>query len=322
MVTGGAGFIGLHLVRKLINLDYEVFIVDNFYRGSLDRDFELILRDQRAKYINVNLNEVDLSEILLESNIDYIVHLAAIVGVKNVESNPLLVLDNNLSMLNGIIEFAKRQRNLKRLIFASTSEVYAGTLKFFGLEFPTKENTPLAISSEFDKRTTYALSKIYGEYLCAFSNLPYTILRPHNVYGPRMGLDHLIPEQLRRIWSARDGQSLSVTSPKHQRTFIYIDDAVETILRVMEQEKCEGKTLNLGCQKPEFTVLEVVQMCARIVGRNLQIVEGEDMLGSPLRRVPSVELLESLIEFKPKISLEQGISLTYDWYRQGFSHKS
>ena len=97
-------------------------------------------------------------------------------------------------MLRNIITFGKRQENLERLIFTSTSEVYAGTLKYFSLKIPTPENTPLALTELSENRTSYMLSKIYGEALCLHSGLPVTIVRPHNFYGPRMGLSHVIPE--------------------------------------------------------------------------------------------------------------------------------
>ena len=88
------------------------------------------------------------------------------------------------------IDIAKKQKRLKRLLFASTSEVYAGTLRYHGLEFPTTEETPLTVSDLRHPRTSHMLSKIYGEALLRQSNLPYTIFRPHNFYGPRMGMSH------------------------------------------------------------------------------------------------------------------------------------
>ena len=108
----------------------------------------------------------------------------------------------------------------------SSSEIYAGTLEYYGLKFPTKESTPITISNILNKRTTYMLSKIHGEVHCINKKkLPYIIVRPHNIYGPRMGYAHVIPELIKKI--KRQSKTIFIKSPNHGRTFCYIDDAVD-----------------------------------------------------------------------------------------------
>ena len=120
------------------------------------------------------------------------------IGVTHVMEKPYSVLYDNIRMLGNIIDLARRQSNLLKFFYASTSEIYAGTLKHFNLSIPTPEETPLAITDLSHPRTSYMLSKIYGEAMCQQASIPFTIFRPHNIYGPRMGMAHVIPEQLRK----------------------------------------------------------------------------------------------------------------------------
>src|SRR5262249_42666036 len=145
-----------------------------------------------------------------------------------------------------VIKVARRQTDLRRLIFPSTSEVYAGTLQYFGMPFPTPETTPLTVTDLAQPRTSYMLSKIYGEALCHHADVPFTIVRPHNVYGPRMGMAHVIPELLKRAYQAPTGGRLSVSSADHKRTFCYVDDAVEFIVRLAEAPTGLSGTFNIG----------------------------------------------------------------------------
>ena len=107
--------------------------------------------------------------------------------------------------------------------------------------------------------------------MCQQAGLPFTIFRPHNVYGPRMGMVHIIPEQLRQIWEAVSDTEVRVYSPYHRRSFCYIDDAVEMLKKMLETEACAGKTINLGNESPEVTIRQVVQTCIDVAGKKLTI---------------------------------------------------
>src|SRR5690606_18212413 len=196
----------------------------------------------------------------LDHDYDVIVHFAAIIGVTHVLQRPYEVLTHNVRLLENALEAARRQRALSRFVFASTSEVYAGTLAAFSMEIPTPESTPLAVADLSHPRTSYMLSKIYGEAMCRHSGLPFTVVRPHNVYGPRMGMAHVVPELLKRTYEARDGESLLVHSPRHKRTFCYVDDAVDLLVRIFETEKTAGTVLNLGSTDAEVSIAEVARI--------------------------------------------------------------
>ena len=314
LITGGAGFLGLHLANHLLNDDYEVHLLDNFSRGQKDKDLKKTL--SRSKIYSYDLDLLNKEQLLqLKNDFEIIIHLAAIIGVKHVEKQPHRVLLENNIMLSNIMDFAYRQNKLKSFLFASTSEVYAGTLKYFNLQIPTPENTPLALTSLNQPRTSYMLSKIYGEALCQYSDLPFIIFRPHNLYGPRMGMAHVIPEQLRKAYFAKDNSSINVSSTNHTRCFCYISDAVEMVKRFIEQENCIGNTFNVGVQEPEITIKELVQICHREVGKKLKIISGNDVADSPVRRSPDMTLTKKFIGYKPKVELHKGIAKTYEWYK-------
>ena len=198
LITGGAGFIGYHLARNLLKYDYEIDLLDNYSRGVKDVYIDDLRKNKRVKFINGDLLNIEtLSN--LGNNYAHIYHLAAIIGVKHVLKAPYSVLNNNHQMLVNCLNICYSQKNIEKFIFASTSEIYAGALQYYGLEFPTPESTPITVTQFNEPRTSYMLSKIYGECICLHSGLPVTIVRPHNFYGPRMGLSHVIPELMNKI---------------------------------------------------------------------------------------------------------------------------
>lgn len=314
LITGGAGFIGYHLTKELLSCGYEVVIADNFSRGVSDSFLEQ-LRD-RAQVSVVSVDLSNRSEVLgLGTDFDLIFHLAAMIGVQNVLEHAGQVLEKNVELTIHAIALARRQEHLRRFVFTSTSEVYAGTLKFHDLELPTPETTPLTVLPLEHPRTSYMLSKIYGEALLQQSGLPFTIVRPHNFYGPRMGMSHVIPELLKKAYYLEDGQPLEVFSPTHRRTFCYIGDAVAIIRKLAECPEAEGQTLNIGNEAPEVTIKEVAETILSIVGRPPVISNAEDTPGSPVRRCPSMKKTESLIGRVESVPLREGIQKTFDWYK-------
>ncbi len=315
LITGGAGFIGLHLTKKLLEEGCHVDLVDNFKRAVDDQTLQEVLSDQNVSLYEINLlNREEIENI--SKDYDVIFHLAAIIGVVHVMEKPYEVLHDNIELLSNMIHLAKQQKNLKRFLFASTSEVYAGTLENFTLPIPTPENTPLSLTDLHHPRSSYMLSKIYGEALCHHSGIPYTIFRPHNLYGPRMGMAHIIPEQLFKAFNKEDGDRIDVFSLDHTRSFCYIDDATEMLFRIMEENDCEGKTLNIGSQGPEIPIKQVAELCYEIVGRKLDINPKPVTKGSPSRRNPDMSMTKKLISYEANINLQDGIALTYDWYKK------
>lgn len=313
LITGGAGFIGSHLANNLIREGYEVDLLDNFSRAVKDSNLKELLASNKVHLIDGDICESGCLEKMSE-NYNYIFHFAAIIGVARVLKEPYRVLNENVLMLSRMIDFARRQKELKRFIFASTSEVYAGTLEHFDLPLPTPEETPLAITGLKQPRASYMLSKIYGEAMANQSGLPVTIIRPHNFYGPRMGLAHVIPELLQKAYFSEEGQPLEVSSLNHKRTFCYISDAVEMIRRLAESEKSLGEVYNVGNENPEVTIEEVAQVVIDTVGKSVKISPRPATPGSPSRRCPKMNRTKDITGFTPSISLDEGVRRTFDWY--------
>jgi UDP-glucose 4-epimerase len=313
LVTGGAGFIGVHLAKRLTEKGWHIDLIDDFSRGANDDAVASLQRSGRVQLLERDLRRSGALDDV-DSDYDHIVHLAAIVGVANVLERPYAVLQDNVSMTEEAIALAQRQSTLSRFLFASTSEVYAGTLEHFSLPVPTAESTPLAVPGVELARTSYMLSKMYGEALCQHAEIPFTIVRPHNVYGPRMGLAHVIPELLWRAHNATDGR-LEVFSVDHRRTFCYVDDAVEMIVRASESALCEGETLNIGTQSPEVAIGELAAMIVEVVGKELEIVPKPPTPGSPARRCPDMSKMIALTGYESRVSLDEGIRRTYEAYR-------
>jgi nucleoside-diphosphate-sugar epimerase len=299
----------------LVENGYTVCIADNFARGVVDGDLELLLAQSETTLSTVDITDQN-AVLALGSDFSAIFHLAAIIGVTHVLESPYEVLVENTRMLENTIALARKQESLSRFLFASTSEVYAGTLKQFNLTVPTPESSMLAVTELNQPRTSYMLSKIVGEALCHQAGIPFTIFRPHNVYGPRMGMAHVIPEQLKKVWAADAGDCLGVHSANHRRAFCYIDDAVEMLKRILETNACTGMTLNLGTQSPEITIREVVEMCIDVAGKSLGIRDLSPTLGSPERRAPDMELTKELLGFESNVELRKGIERTWTWYRE------
>ncbi len=317
LITGGAGFIGGHLSAALANDGHEVDIVDNLARGVRDPFVEWLLAGHagRVRLIAADLLAPDaLSD--LDPGYDQIFHLAAIIGVQHVLARPYEVLLHNAVMTDRVLAFARRHGAVPRVVFASTSEVYAGTLLQGTLPIPTPETAPLVLPPLAHARTSYMLSKIYGEAMCLASGVPVTIIRPHNVYGPRMGMSHVIPELLKRAYDAHGDSALEVFSPDHRRTFCYIDDAIRQIRGAADAPAGLGATVNIGSGAPECTIQDLAALVVETVGKRLRLVPGPTTAGSPTRRCPDTQLGDTLSGHRTRISLADGVGRTYAWYKE------
>jgi len=316
LVTGGAGFVGYHLCKKLVEKrNNSLTIVDNLVRGQMDDEFKVLIENDNIDFINADLTDSKFYKELAR-DYEYIYHLAAVIGVRNVLQNPDKVLYvNAISTLN-IFEHAKGMRSLKKLLFSSTSEIYDGTLKNFGIEVPTDEEVPLSIADIKDDRTTYALSKMYGESICFVYGrkyeIPITIVRYHNVYGPRMGYMHVIPEMFIKI---KGSSAVSVPSPDHTRAFCYIDDGIEATIRSCSNTDARNEIIHIGNQEEEIAIRDLVKTIAKVMGKEILIKEMPDTPGSTKRRCPEISKLKRLLGIKPQVSLEMGIAKTYEWYK-------
>ena len=312
LITGGAGFIGYHLANKLLESDYQIDLIDNFSRGVNDSQLADLSQKNKINLIHADLLK-DLTIDILGYDYAYIYHLAAIIGVQHVLKKPYDVLEKNFILLQNAFKIAKKQKKLERFVFASTSEVYAGTLDKYGLEFPTPESTPLTVNDLYEARTSYMLSKIYGETMCHHSDLPVTIIRPHNFYGPRMGLSHVIPELMKKVIDTDNGL-VDVYSVNHKRTFCYIADAVQMIQLLAGSSQTIGESYNIGNADEEIMMSELALKIIELTGKNVSINSLPATSGSPERRCPSIDKLREVVNYTKNYPLAKGLQKTFDWY--------
>ncbi len=315
LITGGAGFIGAHLARRLLGEGARIDLIDDFSRGRPDPDLATLAELPAVRCLERDLLAPGSLKDLAE-DYDLVFHLAAIVGVANVVKQPLAVLRRNVELLLAMLDFAARQKRLRRLVFASTSEVHAGSLHHLDLPVPTPEDAPVALPDLAQSRASYLLSKLYGEALCHHAGLPVTIVRPYNVYGPRMGMAHVVPELLQRAERTPDGGTMTVYSMRHRRAFCYVSDAVELIVRLALAEDALGGVYNVGNHAEEVAIGQLAELVAAAVGRRIAMEAGPDTPGSPARRCPDMSRTAAITGYEARVPLLEGLRKTYDWYRE------
>ena len=316
LITGGAGFIGFHIAKELALKDNnEITIVDNLLRGRSDLEFQKLINKKNVKFINGDITNPKIFYDL-GYDFDYIYHLVAVIGVKNVMNNPDKVLSVNAISILNMFEYAKHLPNLKKILFSSTSEIYSGTMKHYGIKIPTNEEVNLTIEDIKSPRTTYALSKMFGESVCynygRKFNIPFTIVRYHNVYGPRMGFAHVIPELIYKI---HHNNTIDLPSSKHTRAFCYIDDAVEMTIKCCEGNDVNEQIFNIGNSQEEIQIGKLIDLIAETMNKKIEVNEITNTLGSTPRRCPDTGKINDYFDLKQHTTINQGIEKTYQWYR-------
>lgn len=309
LVLGGAGFIGLHLTRRLLADGHEVTVVDDFSRGR---------RDPELESLDVPVISADLTDpasfAALPRDCDDVYLLAAVVGVRNVERDPARVVRiNTLAVLNTLDWITPRQR----LFFASTSETYAGGVGTGLVPVPTPETVPLVIEDVTAPRFAYGVSKMLGEAAVIHTGrakgVPVVVGRFHNVYGPRMGADHVIPELCLRALRRED--PFTVYGTDQFRAFCHVDDAVEAVVGLMRTEKAAHQIVHIGDDTAETNIGELAELVLKIAGHAPSVHRAAAPPGSVTRRCPDLTLLRGLTGYRPRVALDEGVRRTFDWYR-------
>jgi len=322
LVTGGGGFIAFYISQFLANEGNKVTIIDNFTRNQPDEAFKALLEKDNVTLINADMTQRDFYS-QMDSHYDEIYHLAAINGTKYFYSMPYEVLRVNIMALMNLLEWVN-ETNCGKFIFTSSSEAYAGTITTFGNDYdfvPTKEDIPLSINDIFNERFSYGGSKLIGELLTInyFKkvSVPYSIIRYHNIFGPRMGFEHVIPEFCKRIFD--NEAPFKIFGGDNTRAFCYIDDAVQATVAVMRNASCNGEVIHVGNSKEEVAIADLAKLMLDIAGKNtaLKIENAPD--GSVQRRCPDTTKLHKTTGFEAHISLKEGVAKSMEWYLNEFS---
>lgn len=307
LVTGAAGVIGFELVRQLCEAGDTVVAVDNGLKGGL-LDLEMLAREHegRLSVIAVDLSR-GIGRLSDEAGFDAVFHLAAIVGVRYVTDHPYETLDVNLRSTLNVLDRAIADHS-RAVLFASSSENYAGTVDAGHAPVPTPESVTLSIDDIALPRWSYAASKIAGESAvfgaARVGGFAPLVIRFHNVYGPRMGPTHVIPEFLARCRERAD--PFPVYGAEQTRSFLFVEDAARALRLVLDAGlEGAGGIYNVGTNI-ETCISDLATLVFDVTGHHPRIDPRPAPPGSVARRVPDVTKLTGL-GFRPHVTLEEGV---------------
>jgi UDP-glucose 4-epimerase len=316
LLLGGAGFIGLNIARYLSeNGEYELTIADNFARGKQDDHFNSLVKKHAIKVIPGDYTDPAAFD-LLDNKYDQVYMLASVVGVDNANSIPHEIIRINTALIYNTLEWVRRSQ-IGKVLFTSTSECYAGSIEAFHYKVPTPEEVPLSIVDIGHPRFTYAVTKMLGE--SGFLNyarilgFETTIVRYHNVYGPRMGFKHVIPHLVVRF---KDKENpFKVYGHDQTRAFCYIDDAVIGTVLAMEKPATNGEIFHIGTQD-EITIGDLIHYTGELMNYKGKYENAPTYPGSVSRRCPDIAKANKILGYEPAVMWKEGLKKTVEWYNQ------
>jgi len=305
VVSGGAGFIGSHLVDALLSKGYKVFALDNLITGSED-NLAAAKKNPNFTFIKFDIT----GELPMLGGIDYVYHLASPASVPDYQQYPEETALANTVGTRNLLKIAKTYR--AKFLFASTSEVY-GDPK----EHPQKE-TYWGNVNPNGVRACYDESKRYGEmmvmlYVRKFS-VDARIARIFNTYGPRMRpTDGRVVSNF--ATQALSGKPITVYGKGNQtRAFCYVSDLVDGLIRLMEKEGAAGEVVNLG-NPEEYTMNDLALKVKDMTGSASEIVHADLPVDDPEKRRPDISKAKKLLGWEPKVSADIGLKQTIEYYR-------
>jgi UDP-glucose 4-epimerase len=320
LVTGGAGYIGSHLVDALIKRGDEVLVIDNLSTGKIEN-----IRHHLGHRAFHFINDSILNETVLERfipSMDLILHLAAAVGVRHILQDPLAAINTNVRGTEAVLGFAFKY--WKRIVVASTSEIYGKAS-----QVPFREDDDRVLGSTAVARWSYSMSKAIDEHFAfayAAKGLPVSIVRYFNSYGPRLdesGYGSVVANFIRQ---ALRGEPITVHGDGNQtRCFTYISDTVTGTLLAAERPAAIGQAFNIGSthetriQTLAQTIKRLTRSRAPIQLTPYQAYYGEGFEDTR-RRVPAMHKAQRLVGFRARVPLESGLRKTIAWCRQHYSH--
>lgn len=311
LITGGAGFLGSALSRRCIAEGSKVRILDNGYRHGLDRLGNLA---SRAEWVVGDIRDPKVVHRAARG-VDTVYHLAYINGTRYFYEVPHLVLEVAVKGITNVLD-AVLSNKVKRLVLVSSSEVYQTPSKV-----PTPEDVPLVVPNLENPRFSYGGGKIISELMAVnyarHFNFEWRVIRPHNVYGPHMGFDHVIPALIKRIegLGAKAGNrpvDLPIEGNGRQtRAFCFIDDAVDGLLMAAQRGSPNG-VYHLGTQEM-VTIADLAHRIARRLGVRIRLRPGPAPVGGTLKRCPDISKLRRL-GYRPRVTLDEGLKITCEQY--------
>ena len=322
LITGSAGFLGTQLAfyfkflnQKLNKKDKViVYLWDNYIRGCPDWMNEFMKIDEFI---------IEKKDIIKDSDfpdVEFIIHAASIASPIFYRKYPIETIFSNITGIKNILDFSVNNNKIESVLFFSTSEIYGDPDP---KNIPTKETYRGNVSCT-GPRACYDESKRLGETLCVnyqkIHKVPVKIARPFNNYGPGLKISdrRVIPDFFRNIFNNDDIVLLSDGTAT--RTFCYISDAIEGYLRILLSNH-DGESFNIGNINPEISMLDLAKLSVKISKKTLNVKfkisdDKEYLSDNPMRRCPSIEKASKLLNFTPKISLEDGLIRTFNYYKE------
>ena len=313
LVTGGAGYIGSHLVDRLVHLNHEVTVIDDLSTGNLT-NLQAVHSDIR--FVEATILDADIVDTLV-GDADVVFHLAAAVGVGHIIEQPLRSLVINTKGAEKVITACAKYD--RKLLLASTSEIYGKTAKM-----PMSEDDDRVLGSTTIARWGYSTAKAIDEHLAlahAQHGLRMSIVRYFNSYGPRLdprGYGSVVANLMRQ---AIDNEPLTVHGDGSQtRCFTYVDDTVEGTLRAALDLRGEGQIFNVG-NDHETSIIDLATTIIAMTGSSsaVQHISYEQRFGKGFedtkRRIPDVQRARTVLDFNAGISLQDGLQRTLAWWR-------
>ncbi|MEH7380607.1 NAD-dependent epimerase/dehydratase family protein [Bacillus sp. JJ1533] len=315
LVTGGAGFIGSHLVERLIENGHDVICLDDLSTGK-ESFLNNVMNHPKFTFMNGSGLDRSLLNELIE-NCEVVFHLAAVLGVKNTVENPLKVIEGNIDVTRNILELAFPRK--VKVIFSSTSEVYG---KNHMLPFCEESNRVLGPTTTH--RWCYATAKALDEHMCfayAEKGLPVTVLRYFNTYGPRATSTQyggVVPKFIR---AALKGEPITVYGDgKQTRCFTFVDDTVKGTLLSMDA-KCNNEAFNIGSNQL-ISINELAEKVKELTHSNSPIVHIPYDLAygtgyeDTLNRTPDLTKSKKILKYEHTVLLDEGLKTTIEWFKR------
>ncbi len=313
LVTGGSGFLGAALVKALIGRGHHVRVFDDNSRGALRR---LAAVEGRFEFVAGDVRDA-AAVSRAACDVDGICHLAFVNGTEFFYEKPELVLEVGVKGMMHVLD-ACLEHGVPELFLMSSSEVYQTPPTI-----PTDEAVPLSIPDPMNPRYSYAGGKLISEILALNYGrklLPRVlIVRPHNVFGPDMGSEHVIPQfamRMKRLVAergSRDRLPFPIQGTgRESRAFVYVDDFTDGTMAVIERGE-HRNIYHVGTSE-ERTIAEVAEEVARCFGASIELVPGDAPPGGTPRRCPDIRKVEAL-GYSPRTTFSDAVATTVDWYR-------
>ncbi|MCM8804624.1 MAG: GDP-mannose 4,6-dehydratase [Candidatus Omnitrophica bacterium] len=316
LITGGCGFIGSYLAEELIKKNKKVIVIDDLSTGSIRNVLSILNNNNFNLFLDTILNYGILEELI--KKVDFVFHLAAVVGVKKVMENPIESIIVNIEGTKNVLNLCRKYN--KKLLITSTSEIYGKNVNV-----PFSEDADIVIGSTKKKRWSYACTKAIDEFL-AFAfyeeyNLSVIIVRLFNTVGPRQTERYgmVIP---RFIKQALRGNDITIFGNGEQtRCFIHVKDVINCLLKLIEKEESYGEVFNVGSDD-EIKIKDLAYLIKDIVKSDskIEFINPEKIYNRGFedmeRRKPDLSKIRKILNFQPEYSIKDIINDVVEYFKK------